>query len=493
MVERDKSRKTRKPRWKWVLFRLLAIGIGLLPLLVFELIARGAGWGIINEQTDPFVGFDSVQPLFVANSETECMEVDQRRYPYFRPESFSIKKPANEFRIFCLGGSTVQGRPYAIETSFTTWLEIALNVADRSKQWNAINCGGVSYASYRLAPILDEILQYEPDLIILYTGHNEFLEDRTYSKIKQVPQWQKNVHRKLGALRTYRMLRYWLATKNKKSVDTAKSSLPTEVDARLDYENGLADYHRDEIWKQGVIAHFDHNLRRMVQSARQAGIPVLLVNPVVNLVDQPPFKSEHRSDITEASKKLFAEHFKTGRQSPDVNTSLDALRKAEQIDPEYAAVHYAMGQAYLTLGNTLKAQAALIKSKETDICPLRIVEPMRQSIFQIARETGCPVVDLQQYFDQRSKTKIAGRQFLVDHVHPSIAAHQKIADVILSELVAQKIADIDLSAEATWQKQRVAAFRKHLGSLDALYFETGKFRLEGLIRWTQGKSKKQRE
>ena len=46
-----------------------------------------------------------------------------------------------------------------------------------------INCGGVSYASYRLGPILDEVLGYEPDLIMLYTGHNEFLEARTYPRL----------------------------------------------------------------------------------------------------------------------------------------------------------------------------------------------------------------------------------------------------------------------------------------------------------------------
>ena len=85
---------------------------------------------------------------------------------------------------YCLGGSTVQGRPYAIETSFTTWLELNLRTADPRYQWEVVNCGGVSYASYRLVPILRELLAYEPDLFIICTGHNEFLEDRTYASVK---------------------------------------------------------------------------------------------------------------------------------------------------------------------------------------------------------------------------------------------------------------------------------------------------------------------
>src|SRR5690606_6623553 len=123
-------------------------------------------------------------PLFVANPETGNYEIPEARQVYFRPESFPIRKGLGEYRIFCLGGSTVQGRPYSVETSFTTWLEISLHAADPSRKWNVVNCGGVSYASYRLAPILEEVLRYEPDMIVLCTGHNEFLEDRTYRGVK---------------------------------------------------------------------------------------------------------------------------------------------------------------------------------------------------------------------------------------------------------------------------------------------------------------------
>ena len=47
------------------------------------------------------------------------------------------------------------------------------------RPWQVVNCGGVSYASYRLTPILEEVLTYQPDLMIVCTGHNEFLEARS--------------------------------------------------------------------------------------------------------------------------------------------------------------------------------------------------------------------------------------------------------------------------------------------------------------------------
>ncbi len=33
---------------------------------------------------------------------------------------------------------------------------------------------------------MEELTKYEPDMFIVYTGHNEFLEERTYGEIKRV-------------------------------------------------------------------------------------------------------------------------------------------------------------------------------------------------------------------------------------------------------------------------------------------------------------------
>jgi len=43
----------------------------------------------------------------------------------------------------------------------------------------------------------------------------------------------------------------------------------------------------------------------MVERTRRAGVPLLLVNPVANLCDCPPFKTQHRDGYT--GKLLYAE------------------------------------------------------------------------------------------------------------------------------------------------------------------------------------------
>ncbi|MDP6722439.1 MAG: hypothetical protein QGF59_27490, partial [Pirellulaceae bacterium] len=66
-----------------ILFRLAAVVIGLSPLLVAELICRANGWGLVEEASDPFVGFAAERPLFALNEATKRYEIARSRQAYF--------------------------------------------------------------------------------------------------------------------------------------------------------------------------------------------------------------------------------------------------------------------------------------------------------------------------------------------------------------------------------------------------------------------------
>ncbi len=78
-----------------------------------------------------------------------------------------------------------------------------LPAADRNKNWEVINAGGISYASYRVAHLMEELVNYQPDLFIIYTGHNEFLEERTYSQIRDIPPVVRSTVSLLAKTRTW--------------------------------------------------------------------------------------------------------------------------------------------------------------------------------------------------------------------------------------------------------------------------------------------------
>ena len=131
------------------------------------------------------------------------------REPFFLPQEFPADKPRNGLRVFCFGGSTVYGHPYKGETAFPKWLELELAATNPTRSCQVINCGGVSYASYRLAPLVKEVLHYQPDLVILATGHNEFLEDRSYQALKSRPASWAGFQNAAYSLRLVNVVRRW--------------------------------------------------------------------------------------------------------------------------------------------------------------------------------------------------------------------------------------------------------------------------------------------
>lgn len=477
------------PRRKIWLFRGLAILIGLSPLVAIEFSLRFAGIGKPTEANDPFVGFSSIQPLFVRNEATGRYEIAKSRLTHFQPDSFAASKPKNEFRIFVLGGSTVQGRPWSIETSFTTWLELNLNAADRSHQYEVVNCGGVSYASYRLVPVLQEVLQYEPDLIIFCEGNNEFLEDRAYAPLREQPAalfWlQQQAHR----LRTYNLLRAGVLAMSSQPTN-APQLLGPEVDARLDWQGGFSEYHRDAAWQQDVTRHFEFNLRRIVAIATEADVPLLIVTPVANL-QWAPFKSEHRAGLSpselanfESLRQAASEHL-----AHDLSSAIEKLQAAVALDPEFADGQYELGIALLDAGRRNEAEAALRRAMECDVCPLRVLPPLQEILHRVAAETKTPLVDAEALFAGLSRNGFPDNQWLVDHVHPTVEGHQELADAIAGRLVELQF----LHPASDWQATKAAAYQQHLTSLSHAYFDRARARLKSEQGWARGQVKKKRE
>ena len=476
------------PRWRWVGFRIAAIILGLFPLVVFEGALAVFDLGLPDPGDDPFVGFSAIRPLFALDRSGDRYEIAPPRRGMFRPDSFSSRKPSHGFRIFCLGGSTVQGRPFAIETSFTTWLRLSLEAADPSRSWEVVNCGGISYASYRLVPILREVLGYQPDLIILYTGQNEFLEDRTYHHIKSMPRFVAESHEWFSRFRSYNALRDGLTRvfgRRAKSLSRDRPVLPAEVEALLDYRGGLEHYHRDEAWRRGVIEHYEANLRRMVALCRAAGVPVLLVNPVCNL-ETPPFKSEHRADLTDEERAAFDRSWNEARAlyATDLSLAMGRLRDAIELDDQHAGIQYILGVCYLQRRQWDAARETLIRAKDRDICPLRILEPMHAALFDVAGATGTPVVDAWELFAERSEGGIPGNGWLVDHVHPSIRGHQVLARALLEKMHGLGF----LPLRPGWEVERDRRFDEQLASLGPSYFARGQQRLEALEGWARGRA-----
>ena len=417
--------------------RFVGLAVGLLILLFIEGFCRLAGLGKPDPASDPFVSFEGTSPLFTTDPRTNSYVTASERLKYFVEDRFPRKKAENTYRIFCLGGSTVQGRPYSIQTSFTTWLRLGLEAAYPDKNFNVVNCGGVSYASYRLIPILKECLNYEPDLFIVCTGQNEFLEERTYAQTKR---W-RTAHAAASKLRLYHLLQSKLRP-DSTHTDISRPILKQEVDALLDYRGGLEGYQRDDTWKRRVQEHYQTNIKRIISIAKNAGAPIMFLKPPVNLKDCPPFKSDGPANES-----------------------------------------YERGQQCLARADYRNAETYLWRALQEDLCPLRLLPAMAEDLRNICANYRVPHLDLHTLLGRECPQGLLGNEILVDHVHPSIRGHQIIGNALLEHLQPTLG-----PPNPGWEHRRDRTFQVHLDSLDALYYAHGQQRLRNLRLWTKGRT-----
>jgi len=97
----------------------------------------------------------------------------------FVGEDFPIKKPNDEFRVFVLGDSVIQGSGNSSpHTTIPHILQKMIVNNNNESTVNVINAAGnAGYITYQAEMIKTTLPEYEPDLVILYTGWNELSRD----------------------------------------------------------------------------------------------------------------------------------------------------------------------------------------------------------------------------------------------------------------------------------------------------------------------------
>lgn len=445
-----------------------AIVLTVASILVFFLLMEGGlalvGVNPAMKHEDPFVGFASNVPLYVPETGPRGatrLVTAPNKSKFFNAQSFSRDKAAGTYRIFTLGGSTTYGRPYNDTTSFSGWLRELLPQVDSSKTWEVINAGGISYASYRVAHLMEELIAYEPDLFIVYTGHNEFLEERTYGELKEMPAVIRSTVGMLSRTRTWTAMNHALQNLGVTPQQASeRDRLGSEVNTILDRSAGLDRYTRDDPLREKIFEHYRISLERMAALARSAGAEILFVTPASSLNDCAPFKSEH-TDTLDAGTRTQVEQLLAEADAAIAeqrwDQALDLLNRSVSLDPRHAGLQYRRGRVLLALKRFNEAALALHRARDEDVCPLRALTPMQQIVTEVARGQGAPMVDyialLSQLMQQRHGYPIPGHEFFLDHVHPTIEGHQLLAVQIIKALAEEGIAQ----PSSGWEDHAVEA------------------------------------
>lgn len=465
----SEPRDSRLSGWKTALFSVLVPLVffvlleGLLALLGIEPRAY---------ENDPYVGFSSTAPLFTEHLQPDgrtMLRTAPNKFLLFNPTQFPRTKASNTFRIFCTGGSTTYGRPYTDSTSFCGWLRQFLATLDPSRRWEVVNAGGISYASYRVALLTEELINYEPDLFIVYSGHNEFLEERTYDQLVSTPIAVRGATAWLRKTRIYSAMETAIehaGSPSQKAGGNGDGLLAEEVKPLLDSAIGPDAYHRNDELRDQILRHYRFNLARAIDIAASVGAKTILVTPASNLRNTSPFKSDHPDTLSRQDSEAVESLLKLVRSRLNENAAGAALELTDQalaLDDRFAISWYLRGRALEALGRSAEAETAYRRARDEDIVPLRALTQMDGIVREVAADRAAPLVDFLKIVEDRSPGGIAGASLFLDHVHPTIEGNRLLALALVDELRRLGIARFSAAASAE-VVERVT--RQVLGSLD---------------------------
>lgn len=446
-----------RPRPRWQL-AALAAALPLVALVALDLGLRGLGWLPPDSpllffarthaaRFTPFVegpgGELTIRPDWVNDGDTMHGRRGRRPgrqflIPGFRPLQLARAKPAGELRVFALGGSTTYGLYAGGDAAFPARLEAGLRQRAPGRDVRVVNLGCPGFASDRVAALLDTVLTLAPDLVVVYSGHNEMLGGRVGAVSDLDPALRLRAR-----LLEYSSLFAWLdygltstlwkreARREREDVAALRAGeIPTWIpqEARGRREPGQA-------YRERAAARYAANLERMVAAARAAGVPLLFALPVANLLS-PPGVSEHAPGFE--ARADFDADLRAAQallESGEPGHALERANAAIALSPEYAEAHFLRGRALAALGRHDEALEALREAVDRDVRTHRMTRRLATAFLDAMAHTAAPYVDLRPDFEGTLDEATMKRLF-VDHLHPTAEGHARIAARLLPQAEA---------------------------------------------------------
>lgn len=364
-------------------FYLILIAIPIVFFILLESGLRIFSYGFNNEQW-----IEVSEGKLILNPKIALRYFKKTQsLPYSNQEVFDEVKQKNSLRIFVLGESSAAGFPFAPLGSFSRYMQQRLDLVYPQSKIEVVNLGITAINSYTINDLFPGVLEMSPDLVIIYTGHNEYYGALGVGSMESFGTSRTII--KLG-LWLNRFKTFELLTDIIRTISGWISPLnAVNQDATL-MERMVSEQHityDSEIYQEG-IEQFKVNMHEILELAVQKNVKILLSTLTCNTLDQQPFVSLKTENYPPA-KEIF--------------------EKAKQE---------------LRNGKIRTADSLFTYAKELDALRFRAPEAINNIIMSYSIEFDFPLVNIDSVFRSNSLHGIVGDNLMTDHLHPTLEGYQ---------------------------------------------------------------------
>ena len=306
----------RNRHWRrWLAVSATTILAPLLLLAVVEVALRVCGVGTSTDTA--ILCTDRGHPAYCDNPHfaTPFFPPGMSRAP--RPFMIPGTKEPGTYRIFVLGESVAFGDPDPTY-GFGRYLEMMLRERYPSTKFEIINTGITAINSHALLPMVRDLVQYQPDLFIIYAGNTEVVGP--FGPGTVLTPWDLS----LPAIRARIFL-------NSTRVGQLVAKVTSESQKNTPGWRGMEMFldrqvRADSPQMKPVYENFATNLHDIVAVARRSGAQVVISTAAANLRDCAPFASLHREGIRENELHSWEQLVQRGADFERAGSYAEALK-----------------------------------------------------------------------------------------------------------------------------------------------------------------------
>ncbi|MDQ5980036.1 MAG: hypothetical protein QG602_3011 [Verrucomicrobiota bacterium] len=328
-----------------------------------------------------------------------------------QPVRLPLKKAPGTYRIFILGSSAAMGDPEPA-FSLARVLEVQLRAAYPTVRFEVVNAAVTAINSHLVRGIAADCAQLEPDLFIVYEGHNEVIGP--FGPTGVFTPFLKSE----TAVRAF----VWLK-------GTRLAQLAARLGRRSDAPAGWGgmemflqqQIRADDPRLDTVRAHFQANLRAIIIDSGQAvGAKTLLCTVATNQRDFAPFLSaDGEAERVYQQAKLALD---AGRD----DEARDLFQRALDLDTLRFRTDSRLNQVIRALPGKVRITNFPSSFSEETAKP-----KVRNTNFG-----GIEVVDLAAALAAKSPHGILGNEYLYEHVHLTLRGTHEAALALLPSVAA---------------------------------------------------------
>ena len=288
-----------------------------------------------------------------------------------------------------------------------------------------LNAGIIGLSSVPLVDVVQQVMKAQPDVVVLYTGHNEFYgvggvsTNATLSQISILS-------------RRFRLIQYLTSLLSGSSPSgELVSRMPKNVEVSL-----------DSPLRSAAERQYESSLVSMCEICSRHGVPVVLCGVASNLRDQSPLPQAVSDVLVEKTVRHLQKLDVTNVRSDAIPDLISEIRAALKREPANAALHFRLGQCLERSGESREASSEFILARESDPCRYRASSKFRDIASQAAdrfSKSGATFVDIESACCEASGLSAPGHDLFLEHVHFNSDGNWLVARTLARSIIEKHL------------------------------------------------------